>query len=69
MKSIYYLNFTDLSKETQNYLIQKSIKDLEEKYGKKNLEKEAQEINLSYNDFIMEKAEEHIYSFNFRFNI
>lgn len=69
MKGYYYLNFSDLSEDAQSRLIQDSIEDLEGEYGKTILEQEAQEMNIDYDTFIIERAERHMCSFDFIFNI
>lgn len=65
----YYLNFSDLNEETQARLIQEAIDDLEERDGKEELEQEAKEMNIDYDTFIEERAERHIYNFDYVFNI
>lgn len=65
----YYLNFSDLKEEAQEQLIQDAIDDLEERDGIEELQQEAEEMNVDYDTFIREKAERHIYNFDFVFNI
>mgnify|MGYP000894293486 FL=1 len=69
MKGYYYLNFSDLSEEAQEQLLRDAIEDLIEEEGLENLREEASVMNIDFDTFIRERAERHMYSFNFVFNI
>ncbi|WP_431129406.1 hypothetical protein [Flagellimonas flava] len=63
-----YLNFTNLDEETQQYLIQLSKKDVEDRYGKE-LKKFAERNNSDYNDVLEQEAQRNLYSYDYVFNI
>ena len=65
----YYLNFSNLNKETQDIIIQDTIHDLEVTEGKEVLEADAKAMNIDYETYITEKAERHLYNFDFIFRI
>lgn len=65
----YYLNFSDLNEDAQTRLIQDAIDDLEERDGREELEREAKEMSIDYDTFIEERAERHIYNFDYVFNV
>ena len=69
MKGYYYLNFSNLNEETQDIIVQDAIHDLEITEGKETLEAEAEDMGIDYDTFITEKAERHMHSFDFVFNI
>lgn len=63
----YYLNFSNLNEETQDIIMQKAIDDLEMTEGKEVLKAEAKAMNIDYETYIEEKADEHLYNFDFIF--
>ena len=65
----YYLNFSNLNKETQDIIIQDAIHDLEVIEGKEVLKVEAETMGIDYETYVTEKAERHVYSFKFVFNM
>lgn len=69
MKKKYYLNFIDLSEDAQDRLLQDARDDLIEEYGENVLKEEAENMNIDYETYITERAERHMYSFDFVFNI
>lgn len=69
MKGYYYLNFSDLNEEAQSQLLQDARDDLIEEYGEDVLKEEANNMNISYDTLLTERAESHMYSFDFVFNI
>jgi len=69
MKGYYYLNFNDLSREAQEQLIRDAIEDLIEKEGLETLQEEARLMNIDFDTFITERAQRHMHTFNFVFNV
>ena len=67
--STYYLNFNNLNEETQDIIMQDTIHDLEVTEGKEILETDAKAMNIDYETYITEKAERHLYNFDFIFNV
>ncbi|HHX79108.1 MAG TPA: hypothetical protein GX695_05105 [Acholeplasmataceae bacterium] len=65
----YYLNFSNLNEETQDIIMQDVIHDLEVTEGKEILEADAKTMNIDYETYITEKAERHLYNFDFIFNV
>ncbi|MEO2071123.1 MAG: hypothetical protein ABGW99_07245 [Zunongwangia sp.] len=63
-----YLNFTDLSEETQNRLLEDSKKDVERKFGD-DIRKYVKENYISFETMIEEEAIRNLYSYTFVFNI
>ncbi|WP_417885022.1 hypothetical protein [Zunongwangia sp.] len=63
-----YLNFTDLSKEAQNRLLENSKKDVERKFGNE-IRKYVKEYYTSFETMIEEEAIRNLYSYTFVFNI
>ena len=63
-----YLNFTDLSEETQNRLLENSKKDVEQKLGDE-IRKYVRENYTSFETMIEEEAIRNLYSYTFVFNI
>lgn len=63
-----YLNFTDLSEETQNRLLENSKKDVEQKFGE-DIRKYVKENYTSFETMIEEEAIRNLYSYTFVFNI
>ena len=63
-----YLNFTDLSEETQNRLLEDSKKDVERKFGDE-IRKYVKENYTSFEMMIEEEAIRNLYSYTFVFNI
>ncbi|MCK0124520.1 hypothetical protein MWU76_08910 [Gelidibacter sp. F2691] len=63
-----YLNFTDLSEEAQNRLLELSKKDVKRKFGDSIL-KYARENYTNFETTIEEEAIRNLYSYTFKFNI
>jgi hypothetical protein len=63
-----YLNFTDLSEETQNRLLENSKKDVERKFGAE-IRKYVKENYTCFETMIEEEAMRNLYSYKFIFNI
>ncbi|MAY88592.1 MAG: hypothetical protein CML02_17955 [Pseudooceanicola sp.] len=63
-----YLNFTDLSEETQNRLLEDSKKEVERKFGD-DIRKYVKENYISFETMIEEEAIRNLYSYTFVFNI
>ncbi len=63
-----YLNFTDLSEETQNRLLEDSKKEVERKFGD-DIRKYVKENYISFETIIEEEAIRNLYSYTFVFNI
>lgn len=68
LKAMIYLNFTDLSEETQNRLLENSKKDVEQKLGDE-IRKYVRENYTSFETMIEEEAIRNLYSYTFVFNI
>ena len=67
-KAMIYLNFTDLSEETQNRLLEDSKKEVERKFGD-DIRKYVKENYISFETIIEEEAIRNLYSYTFVFNI
>ena len=67
-KAMVYLNFTDLSEETQNRLLEISKKDVERKFGE-DIRKYVRENYTCFETMIEEEALRNLYSYKFIFNI
>ena len=63
-----YLNFTDLSEEAQNRLLENSKKDVERKFGDA-IRKYVRENHTCFETTIAEEALRNLYSYTFVFNI
>lgn len=63
-----YLNFTDLSEEAQNRLIENSKKDVERKFGDA-IRKYVKENYICFETVIEEEALRNLYSYTYVFNI
>ncbi|OBX18397.1 hypothetical protein LX77_03190 [Gelidibacter algens] len=63
-----YLNFTDLSEEAQNRLLELSKKDVERKFGD-SIRKYVRENYTSFETTVEEEAIRNLYSYKFIFNI
>ena len=63
-----YLNFTDLSEEAQNRLLENSKKDVERKFGDA-IRKFVKENHSCFEKMIEEEAIRNLYSYKFVFNI
>lgn len=63
-----YLNFTDLSEEAQNRLLENSKKDVERKFGDA-IRKYVKENHNCFETMIEEEAIRNLYSYKFVFNI
>ena len=63
-----YLNFTDLSEETQESLIKNSKEDVKRKYGK-DLMDYASKHHTNLDRMLDEEAIRNLYSYTFVFNI
>ena len=68
LKAMIYLNFTDLSEETQNRLLEDSKRDVERKFGDE-IRKYVRENYTSFETMIEEEAIRNLYSYTFVFNI
>lgn len=68
LKAMIYLNFTDLSEEAQNRLLENSKKDVERKFGD-DIRKYVKENYTSFETMIEEEAIRNLYSYTFVFNI
>lgn len=69
MKGYYYLNFSNLNEETQQQILEDAKDDLIEEYGEETLQEEADDMNIDIDTYLTEKAERHMYSFDFVFNV
>lgn len=69
MKGYYYLNFSNLNEETQQQILRDAKDDLIEEYGEETLQKEADDMNIDIDTYLIERAERHMYSFDFVFNL
>lgn len=69
MKGYYYLNFSDLSEEAQNQLMEDSKDDLLDEDGEDTIREEAKQMNIDYETLLQERAERHMNSFDFVFNV
>ena len=63
-----YLNFTDLSEEAQNRLLENSKKDVERKFGDA-IRKYVKENHNCFETMNEEEAIRNLYSYKFVFNI
>jgi len=63
-----YLNFTDLSEEAQNRLLENSKNDVERKFGD-DIRKYVRENHTCFEKMIEEEAIRNLYSYKFVFNI
>ena len=63
-----YLNFTDLSEEAQNRLLEISKKDVERKFGDA-IRKYVRENYTSFETMIEEEAIRNLYTYKYVFNI
>lgn len=68
LKAMVYLNFTDLSEEAQNRLLENSKKDVERKFGE-DIRKYVRENHTCFETMIAEEALQNLYSYTFVFNI
>jgi hypothetical protein len=62
-----YLNFTDLSEEAQNRLLENSEKDVERKFGD-SLRKYIKENHTCFETMVEEEAIRNLYSYTIIFN-
>lgn len=62
-----YLNFTDLSEEAQNRLLENSKKDVERKFGDA-IRKYVKENYTCFETMIEEEAFRNLYSYTYIFN-
>lgn len=65
MKGYYYLKFSDLTEEAQEKIMDRAIDELDGD----ELREEAKDIGTDYDILLYERAERHIYSFNYVFNM
>ena len=63
-----YLNFTDLSKEAQNRLLENSKKDVERIFGDA-IRKYVKENYICFETVIEEEALRNLYSYTYVFNV
>ncbi|WP_165733692.1 hypothetical protein [Polaribacter sp. 20A6] len=63
-----YLNFTGLSEEAQNRLLENSKKDVEEKFGD-DIRKYVRKNYTCFETMITEEAQRNLYSYTYVFNI
>lgn len=63
-----YLNFTDLSEEAQNRLLEDSKKDVKKKFGD-SIRKYVEENYTCFETMIEEEALRNLYSYKYVFNI
>jgi hypothetical protein len=63
-----YLNFTDLSKEAQNRLLEDSKKDVKQKFGD-SIRKYVEKNYTCFETMIEEEALRNLYSYTYVFNI
>ena len=63
-----YLNFTDLSEEAQNRILEDSKKDVERKFGD-SIRKYVRANYTSFETMIEEEALRNLYSYTYIFNI
>lgn len=68
LKAMVYLNFTDLSEEAQNRLLENSKKDVERKFGD-DIRRYVRKNHTSFETTIAEEALRNLYSYTFVFNI
>ena len=67
-KAMIYLNFTNLDKETQQYLLDISKKEIEDKNGV-SIKSYAEENHLNYETLLEQEAQRNLYTFDYVFNI
>ena len=67
LKAMVYLNFTDLSEEAQNRLLENSKKDVERKFGDA-IRKYVRENHTCFETMIAEEALRNLYSYIYIFN-
>lgn len=65
----YYLNFSNLNEEAQNQLICDAESDYLETIGEEELRQEAENMNIDFESLLRERAERHMYNFDFIFNV
>ena len=63
-----YLNYNNLDKETQEYLLSISKKEIESKF-RAELKRYAKENQLEYDAILYEEAVKNLYSYQYIFNI
>jgi len=63
-----YLNYNNLDKQTQEYLITVSKEDIEYQFGKE-LKSYAKEHHLNYDTLLQEEATRNLYNYSYVFNI
>jgi len=63
-----YINFTDLSEETQNRLLENSKKDVERQFGD-SIRKYVKENHTCFETMIEEETLRNLYSYTYVFNI
>jgi len=63
-----YLNFTDLSEEAQNRLLENSKKDVERQFGDA-IRKYVKENNICFETMIEEETLRNLFSYTYVFNI
>ncbi|MCX2838406.1 hypothetical protein HC174_12055 [Salinimicrobium sp. CDJ15-81-2] len=63
-----YLNFSDLTEEAQNRLLENSKKDVERKFGN-DIRKYVRENYTCFKTMVEEEALRNLYSYTFIFNI
>ena len=66
-KAMVYLNFTDLSEEAQNRLLENSKKDVERKFGD-DIRKYVRENQTCFETTIAQEAFRNLYSYKYVFN-
>jgi hypothetical protein len=62
-----YLNFTDLSEEAQNRLLENSKKDVERKFGD-SIRKYIKENHTCFETMVEEEVIQNLYSYSLTFN-
>lgn len=60
-----YLNFTDLNEDAQQELMEAAREDM----NTEELKEEAKLMNWDYETVLSEKASQHLYSYDYVFNI
>ena len=63
-----HLNFTNLDTETQQYLLDISKKEIEDKNGL-DIKNYAEKNHLNYETLLEEEAQRNLYTFDYVFNI
>ena len=64
-----YIKFSDLSQEKQTELLDMAKDDIIYAIVEKQLKEEAKGMGIDYEVYLTQKAESHLYSYDYTFNI